>query len=228
MEHKRIALTALDRNEALRYMGHRGDITNDVINSLMDKCEDMVINAAVPRYIYKVVGIYETEGGIGIENAGFILRGKDITNHLKGCGRAIIMCATLSSGVDRLIRMAQKRDMAEALAIDALASTAVEQLCNKAEEVMKEKFPDCNFTWRYGIGYGDLPVEQQSDILTLLDAPRKIGLNVTESHMLTPGKSVTAVIGISEEFIPEKKRGCDSCRLNGTCQFRKEGKYCND
>lgn len=228
MEYKKIVLTSLNKKEALRYMGQgAGDISQS-LEALLDTCEEMVLQAAMVRYLYRVVDICEIEQGVAIAEEDFILKGMDIKNHLRGCDRAVVFCATLSVGIDRLIHLAQKQDIARALAVDALASTAIEQACDKIELVIKEAMPQYYFTWRYGVGYGDFPIEQQADILKLLDAPRKIGLNVTASHMLTPGKSVTAVMGLSKEK-PEKRRmGCTNCSLKGTCQFRKEGKFCND
>ena len=54
-------------------------------------------------------------------------------------------------------------------------------------------------TPRFSPGYGDLPIELQRDFLTLLDASRKIGLTATESSMLVPSKSITALIGIRSD-----------------------------
>lgn len=227
MEYERIILTSLDYNEALRYMGHKGEIGENV-SGLMKSCEEKVLKTAMPRYLYKVVDISEQEQGVAVLGSNIVLRGEDIKKHLSGCKKAIILCATLSAGIDRLIRLAQKEDMAQALAIDALASTAIEQLCEKIGMNLEKEFAGCHITWRYGVGYGDFPIEQQQDILNLLDAPKKIGVNVTTSHMLTPGKSVTVIMGITDKKIKEPKKSCNHCKLQGKCRFRKEGTYCYD
>lgn len=225
MEYEKIVLTELDFEEALRYMGHKGGAPENLLQ-LMKICEDKVLKEAVPRYLYKVVEIKEVEQGIGILGSNIILLGEDIKRHLLGCTKAIVLCATLSSGIDRLIRLSQKADIAQALAVDALSSTAIEQLCEKIGKKLEKEFPDYHITWRYGVGYGDFPIEQQSDILTLLDAPKKIGVNVTASHMLTPGKSVTVVMGMSKKETDTPKKSCKNCKLQGKCRFREEGTYC--
>ena len=229
MIYEKIVLSPLDISEALRYMGHKGNEVPAAVLELMRECEKKVMECAKPKYLYRVCDISECTDGVMINETNYILQGNDIRNHLKGCNKAVIMCATLSADIDRLIRITQKQDIARALAVDALASTAIEQVCDKAEALIKQTVPQYHMNWRYGIGYGDFPIQQQKDILEFLDAPRKIGLNVTGAYMLTPGKSVTAVMGLSlDEFDNKKQHGCDTCRLNGTCQFRKEGKYCND
>ena len=50
------------------------------------------------------------------------------------------MCATLSGGVDSLIRKKQIVSMAEAMVTDSLASAVIEQVCDKAEEIILKDF----------------------------------------------------------------------------------------
>ena len=56
--------------------------------------------------------------------------------------------------------------------------------------------------------------------MTVLRTPERIGLTVTDSMLLLPIKSVTAVIGVSrtpQECVPE---GCVSCGKKD-CLFRR-------
>lgn len=81
-------------------------------------------------------------------------------------------------------------------------------------------------TFRFSPGYGDYPIRLQPNFLKVLDAPRKIGLCTNETFLLTPTKSVTAIMGISKNEIEKKKRGCAVCSLKGSCRFRKAGSHC--
>ncbi|MCR5275107.1 MAG: Vitamin B12 dependent methionine synthase activation subunit, partial [Clostridiales bacterium] len=45
-------------------------------------------------------------------------------------------------------------------------------------------------------GYGDLPIEVQKEFLPLLDAERRLGITLSDSYLMSPSKSVTAIIGI--------------------------------
>ncbi len=221
-----MTLSNLNYDEALRYMGcKKSKIDNHTI-TLLNECEKLVISNSVPRYCYKIFDIKEIESGVEIIGTNLILNGEDIKNHLKNCFGVVIMCATLSGGIDALIRRAQLEDMSKAIVINSLASVAIEQLCDKAEEEIYTTIPHCYKTFRYSPGYGDLPITLQKDILNILDAPRKIGLCTTQSFMLTPIKSVTAIIGLSNTEVTNKKRGCLGCNLKNTCQFRKAGNHC--
>lgn len=221
-----IALSELDFNEALRYMGCQNGKANNHTLALLKECERLVISHSTPRYCYKSFDINETELGIEVVGTNIVLEGNDIKNHLKNCFGVVIMCATLSGGIDMLIRKTQLEDMSKAVIVNSLASVAIEQVCNKVEEEIYTSFPHCYKTFRYSPGYGDLPITLQKDILNILDAPRKTGLCVNQSFMLTPIKSVTAIIGLSDTEITAKSRGCLGCNLKNTCQYRKVGNRC--
>lgn len=222
-----IVISNLNRKEALRYMGQADLNCDDRLGKLLDDCEAKVLSAVRPHYLYQCFDFTREEDGIHLDGTSLVLPGKDILNHLTGCEKAVLMCATLSSDVDRMIRVAELSDMLCALAMDCLASTAIEQLCDKVELKIKQDFPGYEMTWRYGVGYGDLPISLQREFLTVLNAGKKIGLNATESYILTPRKSVTAVIGLSRDKIPPAKRGCAVCNLKGTCTYRQKGSHCN-
>lgn len=221
-----ITLDKLNFDEALRYMGCKTNMNDSRIFDMLSECEKLVIANSVPRYCYKKFDITHSENGVELINTSLILSGEDIKRHLNGCFGVVVMCATLSGKIDRLIRKAQLEDMSKAMAINSLASVAVEQLCDKAEEEIYSALTDCYKTWRYSPGYGDLPITLQKDILNILDAPRKIGLCTDNSMMLTPVKSVTAIIGLSHSPVSPEKRGCLCCNLKNTCQFRKVGNHC--
>ena len=211
-----IELEKLNRNEAVRYLGGAGIRLNYRMDVLMDECEKAVLEKASPKYLY-------VEKDLPCPQ---IMGGKDIESHLNGCEKAIVMCATVGSGVDKLIRISQISDMARAVVMDSLASVAVEQVCNAFDKIIAGKYSDYNMTFRFSPGYGDYPIELQKIILQMLDAPKKIGLCTNDNFLLTPTKSVTAVLGLSKNPIERKKRGCAICNMRETCKFRRKGLHC--
>ncbi len=204
------------KSEALRYLGYRGNKPDDATSALLDKAYDELAKAAVPRYISKLSPK---------NDVSYLLKGNDIAAHLSASSRVIIFAATLGSAADRLIRTAEITNMAYALILDALASAFIEQVCEDAERELHEKNAGF-FTWRFSPGYGDYPLDVQSDIVRYLDADKRIGLTVTGSDILIPRKSVTAVIGISDTEQAKGIRGCATCNLRKTCNYRKTGITC--
>lgn len=211
-----IKLSSLNRNECIRYLGNAKVQMNSTMEKLLDICEKEIIENSQPKYLYREIPINSTE----------FLDGKDIENHLNGCEKAVIMCATLGIGIDNLIRRTQILDMAKAVVLDSFASVAIEQVCCQVDEIIAEKYSGEYMTFRFSPGYGDYPIRLQPNFLKVLDAPRKIGLCTNETFLLTPTKSVTAIMGISKNEIEKKKRGCAVCSLKGSCRFRKAGSHC--
>lgn len=211
-----IKLEKLNRNEAVRYLGGSGIALNYRMDRLMDECEREIIAKSSPKYLY-------VERDLPFEE---IMQGEDIKNHLDGCEKAIVMCATLGAEIDKIIRINQISDMAKAVVLDSFASVAIEQVCAKFDELIAEKYEGYFQTFRFSPGYGDYPIELQKSVLSMLDAPRKIGLATNENSLLTPTKSVTAVMGLSKTPIDRKKRGCAVCNMRDRCKFRRNGEHC--
>ena len=218
----KIKLTKLNRKDALRYMGYGTREPDSQTFALLDKCEKELLRTIDGKYVYRVFPLVDGQ----IPDSEFYLEGNSIKNHLSGCSEAIFLCATLSDAVDRLIRVKQISSMAEAVVVDALASAAVEQVCDFAENEIMHNFPAFEHTWRFGLGYGDFPLEGQSKFLDILDAPKRIGVCVNESLLLTPTKSVTCIIGLGHDLSKERMKRCDMCSLGGNCTFRLNGGTC--
>lgn len=218
----------INREEAFRYMGISGEPDSRTI-SAADECEQLLLKAASPKFHWIFAEISEMKAeGISLTGHKLTLRGNDISGHLRECFGAVLLCATLGEGVDRLLRKLQSEDMAKAVIADSMASAAIEQVCDAAEEKIRERFQDKFMTWRFSPGYGDFPLETQREFLAAVNASRTVGIFLTDGGLLTPTKSVTAVIGISDKPINPARKGCGSCSMREKCKFRKTGGHCFD
>jgi len=220
-----ITLTPPDTAEVLRYMGTPPEAADAALRALTEDCGSQLLNAVQPRWTYKVFDLSFEADGVRLGDE-LLLPGQALGDHLSGCSRACVLCATLGSAVDMLIRQAECTDMTRALALDCCASALVEQLCDQIEQQLHQQFPGCYFPYRFSPGYGDLPLEVNTPLLALLDTPRTIGLCTTASHLLTPRKSVTAISGIADQPIQSHKRSCLGCPAHDGCQYRKSGGHC--
>ena len=220
-----ISLTQIHTDEVLRYMGTPPDKADASLRALVDRCAREVLAAVRPRWAYRTFDLTPEEEGVRL-SCGLLLPGQDLKRHLKDCRRAVLFCATLSAQADALIRRVESGDMLRALALDCCATAAVEELCDQIEGDLQSQFPGCFFPFRYSPGYGDLPLTLQEPLLNLLDAPRKVGLCASSSHILTPRKSVTAILGIADHPIEANTRSCVGCPAHDSCQYRKSGGHC--
>lgn len=217
-------LTRLNENEILLYLGYRGQEYPQEVEAQIAHCEKEVLAAAVPRLIWRRL---PTDGACF---SALPFTGKDIGELLEGCREAVLMAVTLGQGIDRLLAKSSVSNMADAVIMDACASTAIENVADNFEADLRRELEaeGLFLTDRFSPGYGDLPLSVQRQVLEALDAGRKIGLTVNSSMLMMPGKSVTAVLGISGEPKPLRKRGCESCSLFRSCIYRKEGISCDN
>ena len=124
------------------------------------------------------------------------------------------MCgATVVTGVDRLIARTSLTDMANAVVLQACAAAMLEEFCDEkqfeiGEELEKEGL---YLRPRFSPGYGDFDIGFQKSFMQMLDCAKAIGLTMTESFMMTPTKSVTAVIGASRIKERCPIAGCEVC-----------------
>ncbi|MBQ4465900.1 MAG: methionine synthase [Oscillospiraceae bacterium] len=220
-----ISLSHVDRAQAFRYMGLH-TVPDARMTALADICEKKLLAAVLPRYTYKVCPVTPTPSGIVCEGTSLCLTGQDIQNHLSGCSRVILLCATLSAGADTVIRASSAQDVLSGMMIDAMASALTEQLCDAAESEILTRFPEEYPTWRFSPGYGDLPLETQGDFLAATDAGKRLGVTLSAGGLCVPTKTVTAIIGLSAQPVPKGKRGCAICNLKATCPYRAKGVHC--
>lgn len=225
MQTREIHLEQINRSEAYRYMGFRGTKPDDGMEQMITEGEKRLLKAMHPRFVYDIFDLEDAEEGIRLAATTLVLRGEHIRRHLGGCTKAAILCATLSAEVDKLIRKSEIQNMLEAMILDALANAAIEQVCDGAEWYLSLDTMEYHRTWRFGVGYGDFPLDTQKEFLNILNAQKVIGVCATENSILTPHKSVTCVIGLSRKEV-ESTSSCANCNFREACAVRREGGSC--
>ncbi len=175
-----------NKNEILLYAkSNKNDqdtlkIIDECITELKDK---LVYNVC---YCIENVEIQNNQCYIG----ELLFQSTSLSDNLKGCKKAVIFACTIGMELDRLINKYSYISPLKALIFQAIGTQQIEALCNTF----------CSeFNWhnsRFSAGYGDFKIEYQKDILNLLDCNRKIGLTLNDSLIMSPSKSVTAIMGI--------------------------------
>lgn len=216
-------LEKIPRDQTLRYLGYHGGTLPEEIEAELTRCETLLLSTVQPRVVWKLFD-YQSDGSFG--GTDYTPAGRDIQDFLDGCERVVLMAATLGIEAEYLIRRAQKRDMAEAVILDALGSAAIEEVCDNFRTDLQKELSPSHLTDRFSPGYGDYPLSEQTAIFGLLDVTRRIGVSLSKGGLMIPQKSVTALIGVSEEPLEKQRAGCELCDLYESCAFRKEGKSC--
>ncbi len=187
-----------DRSEILRYAGYyRTAGEQGVDASLMEECLKKVLGTASYRVCYRI-GSLETVGDL-VKFDFAETHSKNLAKALAGCRKAVVFAATAGSGIDRLIRREERVSPAKALWYQAIGAERVESLCDAFCSGLSAEFAGRGLRLRprFSPGYGDLSMEFQKDLFRVL-VPGKIGITLSESLLMSPSKSVTAVIGVEQ------------------------------
>ena len=121
---------------------------------------------------------------------------RDLRRHLEGCDGILLFACTAGAETDRRIARAKLLSPARGLLMHAIGTQQVEGGCDRLCARLARQFPERQLTDRFSPGYGDLALEIQRDVMAALDCGRTVGITLTESLLMTPSKSVTAIIGM--------------------------------
>ena len=181
--------------EIARYMkaDHLANETNILIDQCLNKCKDKIIGKVV-------CAEFQISCGEEMIDLGFTkTKSRDLRRLLSdNCNSIVLFAATLGIGIDRLLLKYSKTSPAKALCLQAIGAERTEALCNAFSLDLKEKFAPLGYslTPRFSPGYGDLPLSIQRDVFSALECEKHLGLTLNDSLLMSPTKSVTAIIGI--------------------------------
>lgn len=207
--------------EAVRYLGYGKHAVDDHTLALVESSFEELEEAAGRRIIYRIFDLDIQENGC-IQIGQMNIDSRNLKKNMNGCEKAIVLGATLGARVDMLMRRHSLTDMARVVTLQACATTLLEEYLDEWQRKMDEEMEEEGLYLRprFSPGYGDFSIGHQEEILRMLDAAKTIGLTMTAGGMLTPVKSVTAVIGLSRIKAPCHIKGCEACE-KADCMYRR-------
>ncbi len=227
-------VTSVDRAEVLRYMGYSGQPMTDELDARIDGVVERCLGIAQPMASWDVFDVAGREpledGRPAVQLAGTSLQliGESMEKHMAGAVAAAVMAVTAGMGVERELRRLSLTDPVEQVIFDAAGTTTVERAADACEASVvawaRERGLYANF--RFSPGYGDMPLETQPVLLATVDAQRRLGIALSKSLLMTPTKSVTAIIGLFEEPQPSSHASCKDCLCSDFCRIRAAGRPC--
>jgi len=188
-------LSPIERREVLRYAGVRGASGRELSEELSE-LEAKISSKLTPKGCFTELAAL-IDGDM-VQLGEFSVRSASLSALLSGCKSAIVLAATVGIGADREISRLGASSPSRQLLLDAICTERIEALCDSLCELIGAELSAENkkLTRRFSAGYGDLPLAFQREIFSILDCPRKIGLTLNESLLMTPTKSVTAIVGV--------------------------------
>ena len=213
--------------EVQRYMGYHGIV--DIAPEMQEKIHKAIEHLGTqshPRIISKEYRITVAGKTVTLhaENEDVTFESEGLVRNLTGCCGAVLLAATIGPACDMLVRRASVTSAADSAVYQAAGAAAIEAFLDDYNDKLKASYEARGLFLRprFSPGYGDLKLEHQKDWFRLLDITKQIGIELTDSLLMVPTKSVTAIIGIG---IDENKTGCTGCKgcnKHDTCEFSKE------
>ena len=215
-----------NKNEALRYYhAQAGDVqAAALIDAAYEKLKkDLQPRCTVKRFRCSVC-MEQGKGCVVLDN-GTVFHSNALARYIGNAEELFLFGATLGSRIDVALRRMAVTSVAEAGAGQAVAAALIETYCDDCCNLLQAQLPEGKkLKWRFSPGYGDWPLEEQKILFTVLDCAHTIGLTLTESCMMAPVKSVTAVMAIEDVNGTVTENEISKCQRCGKtdCEFRKK------
>ena len=195
VESLNLKINPPDISEVKRYMRAGGDESYALDIAVREEIEK-ICRAATPRACYARLPIAFC--GDKIKIGDLYMNSESLKKRLSGCEFAYVFAATVGYEVDRVVRASSVKSGLLGLAADAAGSAAIEEACDSLCEIFSKIESGAGYSTktRFSCGYGDLSIEYQGEILGMLDAKKNIGVTLTLGGMMTPTKTVTAIVGV--------------------------------
>ena len=191
---KEYAAPDINKREVLRYMGCKESSLE--IDALIDRAISLCEESLTYKVCFAEFDLSIEEDICDLSFAK--VKSHDLSKCLQGCEKAVIFGATVGLSLDRLILRYGKTQPSLSVCLQAIGAERIEALCDEFCLEMKEKYGahGKRLRPRFSAGYGDLPLEFQRNIFATLSCEKQIGLTLNDSLIMSPTKSVTAIIGI--------------------------------
>ena len=166
-------------------------------------------------YGYRVYGPYDPENGTIGGAHPLTLTGRSILRHLSHAWSVGVLAVTVGEEIEKASGDHFKNgEYLQGLLLDAAATAAVEHLADQVDALIQREAARSgqHTVWRFSPGYGDWPLDQQPELIRVTKC-ETIGISLSESKMLVPRKSVTAIIGLYKEVkgAEETKHAANGC-----------------
>ena len=211
----------VNRREVYRYLGLGRHEPDERTALLVEESLVELENAAAPRFFSRSYPLSVLPDG-KLDLTCFRVESRDLSRNLKDCQEVILLAATLGTCPDLMVRRYSRLEMSRAVVVQAAAAAMIEAWCDRKNGELKEEAlrQGKYLRPRFSPGYGDFSLDCQKDIIRALEAEKTVGVTLTDSLLMTPSKSVTAVIGAGRNEFRCELKGCEVCGKTD-CLYRR-------
>jgi hypothetical protein len=211
----------VDKDEIYRRLGYeREQRLRPGIPSLVDSQIHEAYEFIEPAAYYTIKPI--TSVGVSkISVAGMLFISRKLAQVLSNCSQAVIFVVTIGEALEKEIaRLMSEGLILKASVLDAVGSVAVEKVADWLENMIRDiaAANGDKVGWRYSPGYCDWDITQQKELFRGLDG-KPIGVNLSDTCLMVPRKSISGIIGMGESC--DTFSACHFCKRRN-CPNRRE------
>ncbi len=211
----------MNLKETLRYLGYKGGEADGLTLKLAEDCWRELEQKTVKRTCFREFPLSFQKGRIHM--GCFETVSTALEKNLRDCRQVVLFAATLGVWADHLIRRYNRLQVSKAVVMQAAAAAMLEDYCDQVYEELRKEYENKGLYLRprFSPGYGDFSIRCQPELLAGLEAGKRAGITLTDSLLMMPSKSVTAVIGVSPVRRECAVKGCEACDKTD-CLYRRE------
>ena len=168
------------------------------INRKIDDFETRLEKLTTPELSYRIKKIESVSGGIVYLQEGTKFKSPKFSKAMEPCEDIICFIATIGSGIEEeIVRLMGENRLSDSYILDSMGSIVVENMVDKFHKDMKKKYElkGGGVTLRFSPGYCDWPITEQKKLFRLLGSDQT-GIQLTDSCLMQPRKSVSGVFGV--------------------------------
>ncbi len=223
-----LTIEQIKRREIYRYLGYRGQTPDDRICQMIEEVLQELLRVIRPKNLYQRFSCrIQDKRIIQLQSDAlqgeWIFQSAALAENLAQCQEVILMAATLGIEADKLLQKYEIMNITKASITQACGGACIEAYCNLLQEQIRAEEQEKGYYLRprFSPGYGDFPLEAQKQMFDCLQCTKRLGVTLTDSLLMYPTKSVTAIIGITKNKQGCHIAKCSACENTG-CEFRYE------
>lgn len=170
---------------------------------IFDEELSVVSDLLEPKGVYTRLQIRSNENSqLRFKNTEFTVNSEQVCKMLKTSEIVTVFMATIGRRLEtRVKELMDAGEMARGVILDAIGSETADEVADRMHrDILSNLARESGMivTPRFSPGYGDWPVSVQNEFAAIAGGDQ-IGIQVTESSLMVPRKSVSAIVGFKKK-----------------------------
>jgi hypothetical protein len=213
-----------DTRELYLLMGYGEHLPSDEVLTVIDDVFCELSNCCKPHFGYIILdGEIIDKERILVRKDVVLTPSRIITSALRESQQFALFTATTGTNYDSWLKQIEKeKDIVKTYIANTIGSVIVEStvslLMQKLESAANNE--GLSVSNRYSPGYCDWMLMEQKQLLSLFPQ-NTTGIQLTDSCLMLPIKSVSGIVGIGAN-VKKRSYGCDICKMTNCIKNKKK------